>query len=228
MAGSEQNPTLVTQAASEVAPESSHLLAFFISNLRRIGVAVALCLCLAVGYGVYTWHANAQLTKAHKELGAILVMASDAERLVALKAFAATAPSKMQDGLQLALARTALLVKEYPVATAAWDALTKNPKAPIYVVAVIGKAESLALEDKEKEAIAFLSGIKLPEGGEAMVLVDSLIVDFAEKIGDFPKAIAASEKLVSTVASRGPEEADFWRRKAASLRLAQNAAAAKQ
>ena len=221
MAGPEKNSSLVSQVTSEVAPETSPLLNFLVKNRRVLGLALLVLVLAMVGYGVYTWRSGKQLAASQAELGRILVMASDTERLAKLKAFAVDAPSSMRDGLQLAIARSASLAKDYPAAVAAWDTLTKNPNAAVYAVAIVGKAENLILQNRDADALAVLLGAVVQNNMAASNLINSLVVDLAEKLGDYPKAIAASEKLVTGSAAGGVEEANFWRQKAASLRLAQ-------
>lgn len=211
------------RVSSEVSVEASPLLRFLESNSRMIGMAVGACLLAGVAYGGYTWNASRQMAKAQEELGSIMIIASDSDRLAKLQAFLSSAPSGMKAGVQLAIAKSALAVNDHATAAAAWAALANNPESPLYATAIIGQAENLQKQGKDQDAMNVLLAATVKDGSVAANLVNSALVDAAEKAGAYDKAIAACEKLVSGTAMMNPQEADFWRQKASSLRLKQDA-----
>lgn len=212
------NQTLLDKMSSEVTPATSPLLLFLTRNARVIVAAIAVCFVAAAGYGVYAWQAGKTVAEAQEKLARILIIRDEADRLAKLKAFVPASPEAMRKGATLALAQAAMQAKDFSEALQAWEFIAKDPKDPLYAVASIGKAEALGAQEKYAEAIATLESMTLPADSEAVNLVNSLIADFAEKTGDLGKAIAACEKLVTGMASRSPEESEFWRQKAASLR----------
>ncbi|MDL2210540.1 hypothetical protein LJC26_07025 [Desulfovibrio sp. OttesenSCG-928-O18] len=218
------DPTLLDKMSSEVAPEVSPLLRFLLNNARRIGMVTAVFVLAAAGFGIYKWQSDKQLREAQNALGTILAAADNTDRLAKLKTFLPTAPAPIKNSVLLALAKAASDAKDYTAAADAWGEIAKDPKDPLYITATIGKAENLALADKAAEALAAVEAMTLPAGSAAQNLVNTLIVDLAEKTGNVEKAIAACEKLVTGTAMTSPEEADFWRQKAASLRLQGKAA----
>ncbi|MDR3073511.1 MAG: hypothetical protein LBV01_02145 [Deltaproteobacteria bacterium] len=213
------DPTLLETLSSEVSPAGSPLLRFLMDNARRLGFAAVILVLGGAGYGIYTWHTGKQITDAQNELGRILVVADSADRLARLKAFLPGVPAAVRPAVLLSVARAASEAKDYAAAGGAWDELAKNPQDSLHVVAVMGKAEALVLQEKNAEALALAEALKLPEDSAAVGMVNSFIVDLAEKTGDLDKATAACAKLVTVVAMANPEEADFWRQKAASLEL---------
>ncbi|SBV90503.1 conserved hypothetical protein [uncultured delta proteobacterium] len=216
------NQTLLDKMSSEVTPATSPLLLFLTRNARMIVAVIAVCFVAAAGYGVYAWQAGKTVAEAQEKLARILIVRDDADRLAKLKSFVPTSPEAMRKGATLALAQAAMQAKDFPEALQAWEFIAKDPKDPLYAVATIGKAEALGAQEKYAEAIAALESMTLPADSEATNLVNSLIADFAEKTGDISKAVAACEKLVTGMAGRSPEEAEFWRQKAASLRAAKS------
>lgn len=212
--------TLLDKMSSEVTPATSPLLDFLTNNAKLLALVLAACCIATAGYGFYTWNEGKKVVAAQEELARILILEDNPDKLAKLKAFAPGAPETISRGVTLALARTAMKIKEYAEATQAWDALAKDAKDPLYAPAVIGKAESLALQDKPAEALAVLEAMTIPAGSEDFSLVNSLIANLAEQTGNIDKALAACEKLISGMAVRSPEEAEFWRQKAASLRIA--------
>ena len=213
-----QNQTLLDKMTSEVTPETSPLLQFLTNNAKRIMLVMVICFAAAAGYGVYSWQNAKGLANAQESLAQILVVKDAAARLTKLKEFAPAAPEALSGAVTLAIANTAMQTKNYDEALAVWESFGKDAKSPLYTTAVIGKAEVLALQGKHAEAIAVLEGASFPADSEATNLVNALIADMAEQSGNIDKAIAMCEKLVIGMAERSPEEASFWRQKAASLR----------
>ncbi len=215
-----KSPTLLEQMSSEVTPATSPLLTFLTTHAKLIAIVMVLCFAGAAGYGIYTWNENKKIAEAQEALSRILVLDNDADRLAKLEAFLPTAPDAMRKGLSLIIASTAMKAKKYEEAFKAWESLATDPRDPLYVTASIGKADSLAPQGKAGEGLAVLEGMTLPADSPAAGLVNILIVNFAEDVGNTEKAIAACEKIIAAVAAVNPEEADFWRQKAAALRLA--------
>lgn len=211
------DPSLLQKVSSEVAPEISPLMLLLLNNAKRIAAVLVICVIAAAGYGIYNWHTNKQLVRAQNDLGRILVVEDSAARLAKLKEFQASAPARIKPAVALAIAKSAMLAGNFAEAEKAWAELARDPKDPLYVTAVIGKAESLGSQDKAAEALTVLETMTLAPDSMAGVLVDGMIVDFAEKSGDLEKAAATCDKIAAA-ALGNPEEADFWRQKAASLR----------
>ena len=213
------NMTLLDKMSSEMTPATSPLLEFLTNNIKLIVLVLVGCCIMAGGYGFYTWNQNKKAIAAQDELARILILEDNQDKLAKLKTFISGSPEAMRSGLTLALARTAMKVQDYSEASQAWDTLTKNPKDAIYAIAMIGKAESLSHLGKTAEALALLESMTAPSGNEVASLVNILIVSLAEQTGDYNKSIAACEKIISNTIAENPQEAEYWRLKANSLRL---------
>lgn len=211
--------SLFDKMSSEVTPEVSPLLRFLADNGRRILIVLGVCVLAGAGYGVYAWQARGQVQQAQNDLGQIMVITDSAARLAKLNAFLPKAPADMKAAVTMSIAMTAAEAKQYGEAAKAWGDVAKDVTDPLYVTALVGRAENLAMAGKAAEALAVLEGANLPSDSAAHPLINSLMVDIAEQTGDTAKAIAACEKLVSGSGLNNPEEADFWRQKAANLRL---------
>ncbi len=212
--------TLLDKMSSEVTPATSPLLELLTNNAKLIVIVLAACFVVAGGYGFYAWNMSKKVLAAQEGLARTLVLEDSQDKLAKLKAFIPGAPESMRPGLAFSLARTAMKIKDYSVASEAWDSLAQDSKDPVYAVAVIGKAESLSLLGKSTEALAVLENMTLPAESVATSMVNVLIVDLAEQTGNYDKGIAACEKLISNMTARSPEEAEYWRQRAVSLRVA--------
>lgn len=213
-------PTLLDKMSAEVTPATSPLLEFLTNNAKLIVVALLACFAAAGGYGVYAWQNKKNVAEAQDSLARILIVRDDADRLAKLKAFLPGAPEGIRSGVNLAVAKTAMQAKDYQEAFRAWDSLAGDTKDPLYVPAMIGKAESLSLQGKAADALALLESVTLPADSEAVNLVNTLIVSTAEQAGNIEKALAVCEKLIVGMAAKSFEESEYWRQKAAALRLA--------
>lgn len=216
--------SLFDRMSSEVTPEVSPLLLFLTNNARYILIGLAICIAVGAGYGIYSWQARGRVEQAQNDLGGILVTTDSAARLAKLEEFLAKAPSGMRTAVVLAVANAAMEAGKHDAAINAWGELAKDSGNPLYSTALIGKARSLALADRSGEALAVLESAALPADSSAANLINSLIVDLAQKTGDTARAVAACEKLVAANGLQNPEEAEFWRQKAAFLRLQEHGA----
>lgn len=221
MAKEQSSPqTLLDKMSAEVTPATSPLLEFLTRNARLIGIGIAVCVVAAAGYGFYAWQDKRATAKAQDDLARIIILPDATDRLAKLKEFLASAPPGMRKSVNLAIALAASQAESHADAFQAWDALSRDTESPLYVTAMVGKAESLSLQGKASEALAILEGISLASDSGAANMVNTLIISAAEKAGDLKKALAVCEKLIPGMAERSPEEAEYWRQKAAALRLA--------
>lgn len=214
-----QQTSLLDKVTAEVTPEVSPLLQFITNNATKIVGVFLVCLALGVGYGAYQWHAASSLAESKAELGTVEIIKDPAERLAALEKFIAGAPAELVPAANLALAKAALESEKYDTAAAAWAKVASGEKGAFLIVAVVGQAEALIKGGKDAEAMALLQKHQGVGSDVSRAMIDSLVVDLAEKNANYSAAIAACESLASNPASLG--QAEFWRQKAAALRNAE-------
>lgn len=212
-----QDTSLLEKMSAEVNPEASKLLEFITLNARKIVALFVLCIAGGVGYGVYTWYSADQLDKARAELGRIEMIQAAPERLAALEAFAA--PGELVVAANLAMAATALEAEDFDKAAAAWEKVGAAEQGSFATVAVVGRADALIKGGKDAEALAFLQKHQNSGSDLARTMVDRMVLDLAEKLGNISVAIAACDSLATNPVSSG--EAEFWRQKAAELKARQ-------
>lgn len=215
--------SLLERMSTEIAPEVSPLMRFLLDNSRSIAAGIVICALAAAGFGVYSWHTGKQVADAQTALGRILVLKDNADRLAKLEAFKTDAPATVRPAVTLAIANAAMQVQNYAVAVSAWKELGADPKSALYITAIIGQAECLAAQGKTPEAIVTLERASIAADSTAVYLVNSILANLAEKNGDIEKAIAACDKIAAAIAAANPDEATFWRQKAASLRNTKSA-----
>ncbi|MDL2272821.1 hypothetical protein LJC23_07320 [Desulfovibrio sp. OttesenSCG-928-I05] len=217
----QQQASLLDKVTAEVTPEVSPLLQFITNNATKIVGVFLVCLALGVGYGAYQWHAAGALADSKAALGTAEVIKDPAERVAALEKFVSGAPAELLPAANLALAKAALESENYDKAAAAWAKVAAGEKGAFLIVAVTGQAEALIKGGKDAEALALLQKHQGSGTDVSRAMVDSLVVDLAEKNNNYAAAIAACESLAANPASLG--EAEFWRQKAAALRSAEKA-----
>lgn len=199
---------------SEVAAEASPLMRFLIAHARFIVIGIILFIVAIAGYSLYAWRADSSLQAEARELGQYLVISDPAMRLAQLEAYAPNAPASVQRPLQFAIMEAATATGDADKAYAAWKAISGYGPA-MKVVAAKGMAAILADQGKYKEALALLSGIAGDLSGGNLISVNTRIVLLAEVVGDYHRALAACEAILSD--PQAVSESVIWAQKKGEL-----------
>lgn len=208
-----QNQGLLDSLKSEVAPEASPLLEFLKHHTRTIIIGF---LVLVVGIGGYLYYGH----KAHsanlvqqQELGKILIVTDPSARMERLEKYLATAPASLKNQAMLAIIQTAVETGNTEKALDSWKKLGEDDKN-FAQLSAIGTASALAESGKYKEALAIYEEL-LPQVLEReRSFVNRSILNYAEILGDTPRAIKACEDLLADTAGMqapiGSEELKLW------------------
>jgi len=186
------------QIKKSVPDTSQRLYDFLTANLKPIGIA---CLVLLIGVaaweGVSHWRARTA-AKAADVLGVILIEKTDAKaRVQALEAFLKDAPSSLKPTVEMELAAAAMIDKQYDKAAAAWAELEGSSSPDLKVVAGIGHAKSLMLQDKAQDALTLLQALKTKAPEAYSAAITRQIAVAAEQAGNAQAAGAAYTELAA-------------------------------
>ena len=193
---------LVDSLQSEVADEASPLMLFLIEHARKIAIALALFVLGIIGYWVYSTQADKAAAVEAQRLGAILIISDPAMRLERLEAFAPNVPAGLRNEAWLALANAAVQMQDYPKAYTAFERIRGFDPA-LRGTASLGMANALAQQERYADALALLNAA-LPElQGPKAINANIRIVLLAEVIGDYARAIAACDAILSTPEAAG-------------------------
>lgn len=210
----QQQPVIPQQLQGEVSGEAAPLLRFVLDNARYIAAGLGV-LVLAAGAGAgYRWWAAEKAREAQADLGVITVAKSGADRVQALEAFLAKAPSGVRNAVLLDLAATAMELKDYDKAASAWERLAAADGAT-GVVARIGRAQALSQAGKDAEALAVLEGLESSVSEISRNAVRGQLAVVAERAGKLDRAVAAYEQLM---ASESAGNKDYFKSRAAALK----------
>lgn len=198
-AAAEINPAVaeqLEQIKKAVPDTSQRLFDFLVQNLKPIGAAcLVILLAVAVYEGVSHWRSS-QAAKAADALGVILIEKTDPKaRVQALEDFLKGAPTSLKPTVQLELAASAMVDRQFDKAASAWTDLEGSSSADMKAIAGIGHAKCLLLSGKPQEALALLEGLKdkTPEAyKEAMT---RQIAVCAEQAGNAQAASTAYTEL---------------------------------
>ena len=218
----EHAPSLIDSLQSEVATEASPMMQFLVNHARTIALGIVVFIVAIAGYWVYSWNSGKQQTAALQELGRVIVIADASERLKALDAYLASAPAATKNAVLFAQAEAAQELKDYARAYSAWEAISKIDPT-VKVTGTFGMVQALIAQEKYKEALGLLEGISSKTNVADVVNVNSQIIVIAENLGDYKRAIAACDTILSQ-----PElvtDMNLWSQKKAALE--QEAAAKK-
>lgn len=210
----QQQPEIPQPLQGEVSGEAAPLLRFVLDNARTIAAGLGV-LVLAAGAGAgYRWWDAEKTREAQTELGMITVAKSGADRVQALEAFLAKAPSGVRNAVLLDLAAAAMELKDYDKAASAWERLAAADGAT-GVVARIGRAQALSQAGKDAEALTVLEGLENSVSEISRNAVRGQLAVVAERAGKLDRAVAAYEQLV---ASESAGNKDYFKSRAATLK----------
>jgi len=208
---------LVDSLQAEVAAEASPLMLFLVAHARKIALVLVLFILAIGGYWFYASKADKVALEDAQALGAILIISDPAMRLERLNAYAPSAPDSVRRETWYAIANAATQVNDFPRAYTAWETILGF--APeLKATASLGMAGALAQQEKYAEALALLNGalagLKEPDA----INVNMRIVLLAEALGDYPRAIAACDAILSTAeAAANPGSLNQYGQKKAEL-----------
>jgi len=210
----QQQPVIPQSLQGEVSGEAAPLLRFVLDNVRYIAAGLGV-LVLAAGAGSgYRWWAAEKAREAQAELGVISVTKAGADRVQALEAFLAKAPSDVRYAALLDLAAAAMEMKDYDKAATAWERLAAVDGAT-GVVARIGRAQALSQAGKDAEALAVLEGLENSVSEISRNAVRGQLAVVAERAGKLDRAVAAYEQLM---ASESAGNKDYFKNRAEALK----------
>jgi hypothetical protein len=149
------------QIKKSVPDTSQRLFDFLTDNLKAITIG---CLAIILGVGAFEGvrhYRASSAAKAADVLGVILIQKTDAHaRVAALEEFLKDAPSSLKPTAELELAASAMLDKQFDKAASAWTSLEDSSSDDMRIVAGIGHAKCLMLQNKPKDALTLLQGLK--------------------------------------------------------------------
>lgn len=205
--------TLLDSIQSEVSKEASPMLEFLVKHARKIFLFLAALIALIVVVGVFSYSAGSKQREAEETLGKILIQPETSAKLAALEEFSAGAPKKMQTAVFMAIAHSAALQNNMEKAAEAWGKVAASADTPTRFVAGIAQATALAAQDKVAEAIVQLESMLASAPSEAKSMLNAQIVDLAERSGNWDKAIAASDAVLTQMG--GAQGREVWEQRKA-------------
>lgn len=213
---------LLDSLQSEVAGEASPLLEFLLHHAGLIIAGVVLFIIVIAGFGAYNHFSGKAEKEAQNELGSIVVIPDHQKRLVALEAYMPKATAGTRATALFTLAETALAVENYDKAVEAWTAVAKLDKA-LRIPAGYGLARALTAQGKNKEAMAVYEDLLNGITKHDILPVNTEIAWLAESTGDYKRALAAVESILSSPVVSA-QDLKIWTIKAAELRTQINKA----
>ncbi|MCL1940084.1 MAG: tetratricopeptide repeat protein [Desulfovibrionaceae bacterium] len=188
---------LVDSLQAEVAAEASPLMLFLVEHARKIALALVLFILAIGGYWFYASHTHKVAVEDAQRLGTILIISDPAMRLERLEAFIPSAPSSVKHEAWFALANAAGQVQDYPKAYKAWETIRGFDPA-LKGAASLGMANALAQQGKYADALSLLNAALPDLKGPEAINANMRIILLAEVLGDYARAIAACDAILTT------------------------------
>lgn len=193
------NPGVVEQLEQikkSVPDVSQRLFDFLSTNLKPILLGCAgLLLAVGIYEGVSYWRAK-EATKAADALGVLLIEKIEpGARIAALEDFLKTAPGGLKPTVQMELAAAAMIGQQYDKAMAAWTELEGSSSPDLRIIASIGRAKCLMLQNKPQDALTLLEALKAKAPEAYAQAITRQLAVAAEQAGKADVASAAYTEL---------------------------------
>lgn len=211
----QQPDSLVSSLQSEVAVEASPLLTFLVAHAGKLALGIVLFLVAIAGYWVYLSQSESRRAEDLKALGQILVISDPAMRLEKLEAYLPTAPASVRGAAWFETLNAASQAQEQEKVYTAWNEVRQLGES-MAVPAGVGMANALAAQGKYREALDVLEGVSSGSRNLDVLLVQSHILLLAEVLGDYKRAVAACDAMLSAP-DADADEARIWSQKKAEL-----------
>lgn len=211
---------VIGEIQSEVSVEAAPLLKFIIKHSKLIVLLVVLLIGAIVTAGFMQWQAANKQEQAEAELGMILTGATQgADRIAALEAFIAKAPSRLQQGAWLELGMVAQQLGDHQKTAQAFDqAAQLGGTSVLASISRLNQADALMQSGKTDEALKILTALESATNGTMRTLARQTLAAAAEAAGNKELAIKTYEAL----AAQGPEtDLAFYRARLAILKAQQ-------
>lgn len=206
--------TLLGSLQGEVGTEAAPMLQFVLDHVRTIATVVGLLVLVVVIAGGWRWYARHSFQAAQGDLGRILVTTQGADRLAALEAFVAGAPSSVRNAVLLEEAAVAMELGDNDRAAKAYAGLAGD-EGGIGIVAALSQAGALLVSGKAEEALVVLDRAEAAAPEVSRNLVRMQVAVAAEAAGKLDRALVACEGIL---ASGNVAEADYLRFKVQDLK----------
>jgi tetratricopeptide (TPR) repeat protein len=193
----EQHRNILDEIEQEADQNLHPILQKILDNLKPIGIGIGALILVVGAYSGYTTYAKVQVKKLNDELGTILIQEDPAKRITSLNQFLADHPSKMPVGTLLEVAASAMTSNNYPEAASAWSKVADASRGEIRILALLGQARALSLDEKYRESLSVLESIDTTDAKDLATPVARQVAFAAEQAQDWQKALTAYEELKS-------------------------------
>ncbi len=186
-------------------PETLHpILEAAFKYWKQIAIGVGAILVGTALYAGFSAYNQRAMAEAQSKMGIILIEKTGQEKLDALNALLASAPSSVKPAVLLEMAQAAMTAGQYDKAADYWNQLAGNTDDDLKIVARMGKAKALQLAGKPADAVTILKDLQGVVDEEYSIPVTRQLAVAAEAAGDTAQALDAYKKLAEQPVSDKP------------------------
>lgn len=212
-------PRFSAEMQAEVSPEAAPLWNFVLTHARKIAAGVVVVVIVILAVAGWQWYRVEQIADARLALGRIISIQDPARRAAALEGFLKDVPSAVVTATQLELAATAVEMKDWDKAAAAYAAVADSEDdTPLAYAARLNHAQVLMHKGDFAAAQAEFSTLAASAPAEAAAVMHQQVAEAAEAAGDKAGAAAAYEAAIAALPPADQESAAFLRARIAELR----------
>ncbi len=194
-------PDILDEIQQEADQDLHPFLKKILDNIKPIGMGIGAIILVVGAYSGYTTYAANQATQLNNTLGTILIQKDSQKQIASLHDFLQNHPSAMPVGTLIELANISMKSKDYTEAADAWGKVAAQTDKEIKILALMGQARALSLQEKFKEALAVLDSIDPLTSKEFATPIARQTAFAAEQAKDWKKALSSYEELKTEGAS---------------------------
>lgn len=203
----EESKNVFGRIEEEMNEEIHPLFRKLRDNLREIGIVLGAIILVAAFITGYKYYQQHTIKSTQQEFEKILTSTQGKDRIQKLEDLLSTAPSALKQSILMEICKRSMNQKMYSKASGYWTQLAETTTdSNIEVIAKLGRANSLRLQDKNQEAMQVLQDLSgnAPQAFQKSINFELAVV--AEKEKDWQKALSAYQSLLSDSGFEGKRQ----------------------
>ena len=167
-------------------------------NLREIGIVLGAIILVAASITGYKYYQQHTIKSTQQEFEKILTSTQGKNTVQKLDNLLSAAPSALKQSILMEVCKRSMNQEMYSQAAGYWTQLSETTSdSNIEVIAKLGKAKALRLQDKNQEAMQVLQDLSqdAPKAFKKSINFELAVV--SEKQNDWQKALSAYQDLLA-------------------------------
>jgi len=167
-------------------------------HLREIGIVLGAIILVAASITGYQYYQEYSIQTTKQEFEKIITSTQGENKIQRLDKLLSTAPSSLRQAILMELSKISMKQEKYSQAADYWKQLAKSTsKSNLEVIAKLGEAKALNLQDKNNRAMQILQQLSLNAPKTFQQSIKFELARVAEEEQKWQKALSAYQEMAS-------------------------------